>query len=89
MRFEWDEAKNQANKAKHGVDFVRIQLLFDGRPVETFPSTYPHEERWLTVGVLAGRFYTVVWTPRGEAVRIISVRRSRDAEVRQYRSVHE
>ena len=89
MRFEWDETKNRANEAKHGVDFVHIQLLFDGRPIRTIPSDYAPEERWLTVGLLDGLFYTVVWTPRGEAIRLISVRRSRHAEVRQYRSVHE
>ena len=32
MDFEWDEAKNLVNIAKHGFDFARSRLIFDGRP---------------------------------------------------------
>jgi len=38
MDFEWDEAKRLANLEKHGVDFLRAQMLFDGRPVITAQS---------------------------------------------------
>ncbi len=88
MRFEWDEAKDEANLTKHGVDFVRARLLFDGRPVVTSPSPFQGEERWLITGFLDDRCYTVIWTLRGEAIRLISARRARDAEERRYRLLY-
>ena len=88
MQFEWDEDKRLLNIAKHGLDFVRAQLVFDGRPVVTGRSSHPQEARWLTTGVVDGRFYTVVWTQRYDIVRIISARRARDAEKRAYRALH-
>ena len=88
MRFEWDETKDEANLVKHGVDFVRARRLFDGRPVLTSPSPFRGEARWLTTGFLDDTCYTVVWTLRGEAIRLISARRARNAEERRYRSLY-
>ncbi len=88
MQVEWDEAKRQQNIAKHGLDFLHASLLFDCRSVVTFRSTYADEERWLTTGIIDGRFFTVVWTWRGSAIRLISARRSRRAEERAYRTLH-
>jgi uncharacterized protein len=88
MKFEWDEAKRQSNRAKHHVDFINAQELFDGRPVITAASHHSEEERFLTTGILDDRFYTVIWTWRGDVIRLISARRSRDEEQRAYRSLH-
>ena len=84
MQFEWDVAKRASNIAKHGIDFLSAVEIFDGRPAVTFQSTYPDEERFITTGIISGRFVTVVWTRRGDAIRIISARRARDAERRPY-----
>ncbi len=88
MDFEWDDAKRQANLAKHRVDFVDVQELLDGRPVFTAVSQHPDEQRFVTTGILDGRFYTVIWTWRGDNIRLISARRARDAEQRHYRALH-
>jgi uncharacterized DUF497 family protein len=88
MTFEWDEAKRQSNLAKHGIDFRDVRRLFDGRPVVTARSPYPDEARYATTGVLDGRFVTAVWTRRNDAIRIISARRARNAEARDYRALH-
>jgi uncharacterized protein len=88
MAFEMDEAKRQGNLDKHGVDFLRAIQLFDGRPVLTAPSSYPDETRFITTGMIDERFYTAVWTQRGENIRLISARRARDAEARANRAVH-
>jgi uncharacterized DUF497 family protein len=88
MEFEWDEPKRQSNIEKHEIDFVDIQAIFDGRPILTGPSDRSEESRSLTVGELEGIFYSVIWTWRGDVLRIISARRARDAEIRQYRAVH-
>jgi uncharacterized DUF497 family protein len=86
--FEWDEAKRLSNLAKHDIDFVRAQELFDGRPLTHLPSTYKAEPRHLAVGVLDGRCVTAVWTRRDEAIRFISVRRARKNEIAVYRLEH-
>jgi uncharacterized DUF497 family protein len=88
MEFEWDEAKRLINLAKHGIDFLRARVLFDGRPTWTKRSDFPNEERWLTCGLVDQRFMTVVWTPRGTKVRLVSARRSRDEEKREYRQLY-
>lgn len=88
VEFEWDEAKRQSNLAKHRVDFVDVQALFDGRPLFTAVSRLVGEQRFVTTGILDGRFYTAVWTWRGEIIRLIPARRARDAETRSYRSIH-
>lgn len=89
MEFEWDEAKRQSNLVKHAVDFVDAQALFDGRPAFTAVARHhPDERRYLTIGVLGGRFYTVVQTWWGGIIRLISARRARDEEERAYRAIH-
>lgn len=80
MVFEWDDAKRQTNLAKHGIDFLTASQVFDGRPVVTARSHYPDEERYLTIGLVEGRFVAVVWTWRGTAIRLSSARRASDAE---------
>lgn len=88
MTFEWDENKRLTNLAKHKLDFVDARLLFDGRAAITAPSKYPAETRFVTTAMIAGRFYSAIWTWRGDACRIISFRRARDAEERAYRQAH-
>lgn len=88
MHFEWDEAKREANIVKHEIDFIDVQPLFDGRPIFTAVSRRGEEDRLVSTGIIEGRFYTVVWTWRGEHIRLISARRSRDGEQRAYRALH-
>ena len=60
MEFEWDDAKQRRNLAKHGIDFLDVRRLFDGRPIVTTRSPFPDAARYLTTGMLDGRFVTVV-----------------------------
>ena len=88
MRFEWDENKRQANLAKHDLDLIRGTDLFDGRPACTYPSPRDGEDRSVTVGIVAGDYLTLIWARRGEAIRLISPRKARDAEKRGYQASH-
>lgn len=88
MEFEWDEDKRLSNIEKHGIDFLRARLLFDGRNSLILPSPHPHEARHLAIGIVDSRFITAIWTQRGEKVRFNSVRSSRDAEKRDYRQLY-
>jgi uncharacterized protein len=85
--FEWSETKRLAVLSGRGIDFIDGQLLFDGRSLLTVPSPRSSEERWLSIGELNGRLTAVVWTRRGDAIRIITMRRARDGEKTRYQAV--
>ena len=86
MEFEFDPAKSAANKDKHGIDFVEAQALWldGGLEVVLSKSRMSDEERFLAIGRIAGKHWTAICTLRGEAIRIISVRRARKEEVDYY-----
>ncbi|MGH8997482.1 MAG: BrnT family toxin [Acidimicrobiales bacterium] len=84
MDFEFDPVKSSATRAKHGLDFVQAQELWnDPMRVEVEART-TDERRWLVVGRIGGQYWSAVVTYRAEKVRIISVRRSRVEEVAIY-----
>jgi len=84
MKFAYDPAKSAANLAKHGIDFDRARTLWDDPWLLEAPARTEDEPRFLAIGRIDGQHWTAIWTPRGEAVRIISVRRARAEEVAYY-----
>jgi len=85
MEFEWDEAKRLANLDKHGIDFIDVPEVFDGDIITVEDSRYSYgEQRFVTFGVLQGRVVAVVYTDRGESVRIVSARKATKNEQRTY-----
>jgi uncharacterized DUF497 family protein len=88
MRFEYDPAKSAANKEKHGIDFDAAQALWLDDKMAELPSTAEvvNEVRYMVIGRITGRHWTAIVTQRGDAIRIISVRRARKEEVGYYES---
>ena len=90
MIFEYDQNKSVANEAKHGINFEQAQEIWKDQlraELETNVQEEEQEERILTVGRIDNRYWTAVWTPRGEdgeIIRLISVRRARDKELKSY-----
>ena len=84
MAFEFDPRKSAGNLAKHGIDFVDAQLLWDDPDVLEVPAKTEDEPRWLVIGKIRQTHWSSVISYRGEAIRIISVRRSRAEEVAIY-----
>lgn len=82
--FEFDPAKSEANRGKHGIDFVAAQRLWDDQNAIRGRAAHPLEERFLLIAALESKHWTAVFTVRSEAIRIISVRRSRENEVKAY-----
>ena len=82
--FEYDPDKSAANLAKHGIDFETAQALWDDDLRLVVETRFLSEPRQLVIGRIDGRVWTAIVTRRGDAIRIISVRRSRDEEVRRY-----
>jgi uncharacterized protein len=85
MNFEWDEAKNAANRAKHGIAFESV-AGFDWETSVAFERTRKSdsEQRFVAVGQLGGKLYSIIYTWRTGTLRIISMRRSNKAEERAY-----
>ena len=87
MDFEWDETKRLKVLAQRGVDFIDLVVLFDGRPSLIYVSDGYAEVRNVTIAELTGKLFAVIWTMRGEKIRIITARRARHEEERQYRQL--
>jgi uncharacterized DUF497 family protein len=84
--FEWDDSKAAANEAKHGVSFPTAREVFkDPFGIEWIDDRYAYgEERYILLGMVDGRLLLVVYTMRGEVIRIISARGAEPDEHRQY-----
>jgi uncharacterized protein len=82
----WDEAKRQANLAKHGLDFADAHLVYDNPEKVTFTSPRGTEDRRLDVVMVqvAGRILTLVYVERGTDIRVISFRFASRRERRAY-----
>ncbi|PPJ45949.1 BrnT family toxin [Rhizobium sp. KAs_5_22] len=84
MEFEFDPAKSEANRAKHGIDFVAAQeLWYDLFGVDA-DAAYVLEPRRVLIGRIEGVCWTGIYVQRGDRIRIISVRRARVQERRRY-----
>jgi uncharacterized protein len=88
MEFEWSKAKRLAVLDARQLDFLDGCRLFDGRPIFTALSPRSGEQRWVSLGELNGEMIAVVWTRRGTAIRIITMRKARNEEKRRYRALH-
>ncbi len=82
--FEFDEAKSRSNKAKHGIDFVKAQELWQDDLLVELEARSDNEPRFVVIGMIGSRHYSAVITYRDGRIRLISVRRSREKEVALY-----
>ncbi|MGA7538026.1 MAG: BrnT family toxin [Steroidobacteraceae bacterium] len=79
--FEYDQDKRAANKDKHGLDCEEAQELWCDPDLLEIPARTTDEPRWLVIGKLGGTHGSAEITRRGDNIRLISVRGSRDEEV--------
>jgi uncharacterized protein len=89
VRLEWDEAKRRQNVAKHGVDFRMIGTIFDGPTLEREDRRPGYgERRWRATGrAVDHAVYMVIFTRRGEAVRLISAWRAGHEDEARYQEL--
>jgi len=86
MIFEFDDNKSQTNLAKHGIDFISAQRLWNDPDVLEIPARIMDEIRHLVIGKIENKHWSATITYRDDKVRIISVRRSRKEEITLYES---
>ena len=86
MQFEWDPVKEETNLRKHGITFAFAAAVFlDPDHIEELDTRVFDEERWIVIGRTREFLLVVVYTLRGENIRIISARRGDRDDYRKYR----
>ena len=84
MEFAFDPVKSDSNLAKHGIDFLAAQQLWNDSELLEVPARTTGEPRFLVIGRIGVKHWSAVITYRDQSIRLISVRRSRQEEVEIY-----
>ena len=86
MNFEFDPAKAKSNFRKHRISFPDAEgVFYDPLAIHREDPYSEQEERWIAVGLgSASQILVVVYTFRGETIRLISARRATRHEVQNY-----
>jgi uncharacterized DUF497 family protein len=90
MQFTWDDKKDQANRAKHGVSFeIAMRVFADPFALSRQDRIENGEYRWQTLGMVDGILlllvaHTVCEEDGEETIRIISARRADQQERKRY-----
>ena len=84
--YVWDEIKRKSNLKKHGLDFKDAFLVYENPEKCMYVASRGDEYRLMDVAlaVVKGRLLTLVYTERGDEVRVISFRNSSREERKQY-----
>jgi hypothetical protein len=89
MRFEWDEIKAESNVLKHGITFEEAVTIFADPHLlltEDFGHSQGEEREWAIGETDEGAVIVVVFTMRGESIRVISAREATKRECQRYES---
>jgi len=84
MEFEYDPVKSERNAAKHGIDFESAQVLWEDPDRLQIPARTQGESRSMLIGRIKDKHWSAIFTMRGDKIRLVSVRRSREGEVEAY-----
>ncbi len=87
-KFEWDHNKAASNCAKHGISFDEAKGVFcDTYAIEELDNQEDYGEvRYILIGMTEGKLLFVVYTERGEKIRLISARKAEKYEQDKYYS---
>ena len=85
VEFKWSEAKRAANLKAHGLDFLDAALVFVGTTYTFEDDRYSYgEQRFVTLGLLAGIPVSIVHTESDHEIRVISFRKATRREAQIY-----
>lgn len=85
MLIEFDSAKREQTLIDRDLDFADAPKLFSGKHFTLADDRADYgEQRYISVGKLADRIVVLIWTPRGEVRRIISMRYANEREKTRY-----
>jgi uncharacterized DUF497 family protein len=86
VEIEFDTAKDETNRAKHGVSLIVGRIVLQNRVADLIDPRYAAEERRIAFGKIEGRLFACAYTMRGLVYRIISVRKANRREQRRWLS---
>ena len=81
MEFEFHKRKSQINKRKHGIDFIEAQDLWEDPDRIEIPAKTIDEPIFVLAGKISDKHCSTSFTYRGEKIRIIAARGSRQEEI--------
>ena len=85
MAIVFDDEKRRKTLVERGLDFAAAGEVFDGPHLTIEDDRFDYgETRFFTIGFLGRRMVVVVWTPRDDDQRIISMRKANDREQQAY-----
>ena len=85
MRFSWSERKRAVNLKEHGLDFVDAPRVFEGLTFTYEDDRFDYgEQRFITLGLLAGVPVSIAHTETEDEIRVISFRKATSREARLY-----
>ena len=85
VAFAWSERKRSLNLKQHGLDFVDAPVVFVGLTFTYEDDRFSYQEqRFVTLGLLAGIPVSIVHTETAHEIRIISFRKATQREARLY-----
>lgn len=85
MHFEWDDQKAETNLAKHGVSFASVRSFeFETALVWEDDRADYGELRMVALGLVGTRVHQLVYTMRGDTMRVISLRKANARETKTY-----
>lgn len=86
VQFEYDLVKNETNKIKHGIDFKEAQKLWNDPFRLEIETKSDSESRFIIIGKIEDKYWSAIITYRNNGIRIISVRRAKNKEIKYYES---
>lgn len=85
MEYDWDAGMRTANRAKHGVDFAVVeQFDWESALVADDQRRDYGERRRIAIGRIGTRVYVLVFTQRGDVIRVIGLRKANPREIKRY-----
>ncbi len=85
MEFTWSDRKRAFNLKEHGLDFVDAPSVFEGLTYTFEDDRFSYgEQRFVTLGLLAGIPVSVVHTENDHEIRVISFRKATNREAKIY-----
>jgi len=86
MEFEWDQDKSERCFAERGFDFAyAVYAFFDPDRIVQKDIRYDYgENRYQLISKIQGSVFVIIFTPRHNAIRIISARKADKREVKHY-----
>ena len=85
MRFTWSERKRAINLKEHGLDFIDAPRVFEGLTFTYEDDRFAYgEQRFVTLGLLAGVPVSVAHTESDDEIRIISFRKATGREASRF-----